>query len=38
MERRYQRAKPIRWDRGVKTDLKMTLDNLGKSYMLSHMG
>ena len=25
----------IRWDRDMKTDLKMTLGNLGKGYMLS---
>lgn len=38
MERRCQREKLIRWDRGMKTDLKMTLDNLGKGYMLSNIG
>lgn len=27
--------KMIRWDRDMKTDLKMTLANLGKDYMLS---
>lgn len=27
--------KMISWDRDIKTDLKMTLGNLGKGYMLS---
>lgn len=27
--------KMIRWDRDMKTDLKMTLANLGKGYILS---
>lgn len=35
MEKDTKERKMIRWDRDMKTDLKMTLANLGKGYMLS---